>query len=733
MRMHTTTLLAFGFGNLAMLGWLAAAAAPLLIHLWSRHRFREAPWAAMQFLLAAMRKNARRLQLQQWLLLAIRTLIIALVVLAVAEPYGEQLLAGGSGVPTHKVLVLDASFSMDHRDDSATRFARAKAAAVEIVRQSRPADSFTVIVMATPVRTVIGREVIDHAAVIAVIESLKQSHTVADLSGALALIEETIQQKPSDRRAASRHEVYFFTDVQRKTWQPEAMDSLNDKIAALSKQATLALLDVAKPNSANLAITDLRTSTPFVTTNRTATIDVTVHQFADEPRAQCVVELLVDGEPVGEQTIDVAANSNAAARFTQRFPSAGQHTIHARVTGDRLEIDNSRWLVVPVRDEVRVLCIAGQNGAARYVADALNPDPAGDSPIQPVIISEGDFADVDLSDFNCVFVCNVAQFTPGEAQRLTRYAEAVGGIVFFLGNRVIAENYNSYAKKPTSTANGDTSGSLIPAQLGEIMNQPSFGLDPLEYRHPIVAPFRGRERAGLLTTPVTRYHRLELPRDNSEIAVAAAMQNGDPFIVAAPLGRGRTILVATDGSLASVDATTGEPWTSWPTWPSFLPLIRELLAYAMTGQQQNWQQLVGTPLSSDALPSSLQTTALTSLKIERPDGQTAPISTHTTPGGDSWSYANTDVSGIYTLRGLPDDATHQFAVNVDTTESDLAAADPQQLPTELKRDNIAGDTDRQSPDANLSRAGLNESFLWIALAFLFIESFLAWQFGRGVA
>src|SRR5215218_4183629 len=105
----TSLLLAFGFGNLAMLGWLAVAAAPLLIHLWSRHRFREAPWAAMQFLLAAMRKNARRLQLQQWLLLVVRTLIILLVVLAVAEPYGERLLAGGRTAPTHKILVIDGS------------------------------------------------------------------------------------------------------------------------------------------------------------------------------------------------------------------------------------------------------------------------------------------------------------------------------------------------------------------------------------------------------------------------------------------------------------------------------------------------------------------------------------------------------------------------------------------------------------------------------------------------
>ena len=72
----TKPLLAFGFTNLAMLGWLAAAAAPLLIHLWSRRRFRQVSWAAVEFLRAAVRKNARRLRLQNWLLIALRTLLI---------------------------------------------------------------------------------------------------------------------------------------------------------------------------------------------------------------------------------------------------------------------------------------------------------------------------------------------------------------------------------------------------------------------------------------------------------------------------------------------------------------------------------------------------------------------------------------------------------------------------------------------------------------------------------
>src|SRR5436190_20130037 len=135
-------LIAFGFANLAMLGWLAAAAAPLLIHLWSRHRFRESPWAAMQFLLAAMRKNARRLQLQQWLLLAVRTLIILLVVLAVAEPYGMRLLAEGGAAPVHKILVIDGSYSMSYRAGSSTNFANTKQLASELVTKSGSGDVF---------------------------------------------------------------------------------------------------------------------------------------------------------------------------------------------------------------------------------------------------------------------------------------------------------------------------------------------------------------------------------------------------------------------------------------------------------------------------------------------------------------------------------------------------------------------------------------------------------------
>lgn len=761
-------LLAFGFTNLAMLGWLAAAAAPLLIHLWSRHRFREAPWAAMQFLLAAMRKNARRLQLQQWLLLAVRTLIIVLTVLAVAEPYSVPLLAGGNSAPIHKVLVVDGSFSMAYRGDANTIFTRAKQLAAQLVRESRQGDVFTVVDMGQPARLIVGPDVIDHTAVATQIESLAPSCAAADLAGAVALIQKAITPDKVSKVLPTKSEIYFFTDLQRSTWNHSATEDsqsaarpgsrqairnpeyllgaeIGSILAVLAQKASLTIIDLGQPQPDNLAVTNLSTTDSFVTPGRDVSFDATLHQFAQEPRKQCIVEFLVDDVPVGEQTVDVPGGGDATVRFTHRFQAAGSHAICVRAAGDHLDVDNSRWLAVPVRGEVRVLIVAGRAGGAKYLADALNPNPAGDSPIRPVIISEGDLADVKLGEFDCVFLANVAQLTSSEAERLNRYAAGGGGIVIFLGDRVVPESYNTLAAggrgrgsaEPQAAPPGGSRAldpshpaqPLLPARITELVTQPQFGLDPLDYRHPIVSPFRGRERAGLLTTPVARHYRLEVPKDRPSTEVAATLPGGDPFIVTAPVGNGRVVLVATDGSLSSVDTTTGEPWTNWPTWPSFLPIVRELLSYAAGNRHDHWQQFVGTPLASRGVPAP----GAMNLKVKRPDGRTALISIQSTPAGAEWTYSDTSVSGIYSLEGLPEGQTQLFAVNVDTAESNLEKADAQQLPPELVVRSTWQDTTAAKTADVLTQSSWNQSLLWGVLALLFAESFMAWHFGRGTA
>ena len=105
-----------------------------------------------------MRRKARRLRFEHWLLLAIRTLLIVLVVLAVAEPSWETTGAVLSrGGQTHRTLVIDGSYSMGYRPADKSRFDEAKQLARRIIEESPQGDAFTLVLMSAPPRVVVGQ------------------------------------------------------------------------------------------------------------------------------------------------------------------------------------------------------------------------------------------------------------------------------------------------------------------------------------------------------------------------------------------------------------------------------------------------------------------------------------------------------------------------------------------------------------------------------------------------
>src|SRR5262245_17401673 len=157
-------LLGFLFETpLAALGVaVAGASIPLVIHLLNRRRYRVVNWAAMRFLLAAQRRKARRMRLEQATLLAIRAAVILLLVFAMASvtPWAEAMwlrlfpdqgiIATAVGHRSHKIIVIDGSFSMAAKLAERSCFERARDLAIQIVRQSSDADGFSVVLMAAP-------------------------------------------------------------------------------------------------------------------------------------------------------------------------------------------------------------------------------------------------------------------------------------------------------------------------------------------------------------------------------------------------------------------------------------------------------------------------------------------------------------------------------------------------------------------------------------------------------
>src|SRR3954465_7802441 len=116
--MHSITLiLAFGFlSPVLMAAGAGAASIPIVIHLLNKRKFRVVVWAAMEWLLAAQRRNARRLRFQRWLLLAIRCLAILLIAAGIAELILQNTALGNLlGEQRAVVILWDDSYSMGYQ------------------------------------------------------------------------------------------------------------------------------------------------------------------------------------------------------------------------------------------------------------------------------------------------------------------------------------------------------------------------------------------------------------------------------------------------------------------------------------------------------------------------------------------------------------------------------------------------------------------------------------------
>ena len=119
------------------LAGVIAATGPVIIHLLNRRRFRVINWAAMDFLLEALQRNRRMLQLRDLLLLALRTAALLLFGLALARPYLSSSSEAVSGNdPLHAILVMDNSLSMGYEKlDGSLLLDEAKAKAKEFLEE----------------------------------------------------------------------------------------------------------------------------------------------------------------------------------------------------------------------------------------------------------------------------------------------------------------------------------------------------------------------------------------------------------------------------------------------------------------------------------------------------------------------------------------------------------------------------------------------------------------------
>lgn len=728
------SLMLLAFGELG-LGWLGVAGLPIVIHLLHRQRHRVMDWAAMRWLLAAMKKNRRWVRLEQWLLLAVRTLILGLVVLAMSKPAVQQ--DGGFfssvGSPRHHVLVLDNSLSMQYGDGELRRWQRAKEIATSILDAARQGDLASVVILGTPTTTLVRKASPNLVSVAEEIESLQAQDGVARIPDAVDPILGVFQDSPVD---ASNRRVYLITDMQRSTWLGEndavAPAELARRLQSISEGALTSVIDVSGEESPNLAVVQIEQVDPLAVRGRPTVLRATLANFGSVDRSDVSLELRVDGEVELVDSIDLPAGQQKVVAFSPVFSQAGDRSVEVRLAADALPVDNSGWLVARVREALSVLVIDGQpSGEAfesetDYLATALSP-PRNDGTydfVRVVTKLESELLEGSLDEYDLVVLANVGQLTPNEARAVGQFAHRGGGVLFCLGPLVDLAAYNKVAH---SAENG-----LLPVRLLDVAgsddpNASPITFQPGDYSHPLIADFRDNEQAGLLTAKIVRYVRVEVP-PQSQAEVALAYSSGDPAVVLAPYGRGRVGVVTTSADLE---------WNAWAVSPSYLPVMQQLAQLLVSGRVQRQTLRVGDPISFPLPEGTFDVDAAVTRpeRFGRPEVESAKNELHS--GVTCLDYTNTDWSGVYRFAiGSPIGEDWAAAVNPWPIESNL-----DKIPEEELRSTLPGwdfrmlrqwEPDQPMPSSTASDSGsIHRAILYVVLGLVFLESVLAWRFGRG--
>lgn len=615
MSLFAPILAAFITPGFAVAG-LALAAVPIIIHILNRRRFKVVQWAAMEYLLAAMKRNRRRLKFEQWLLLATRCLVLALMGLALSRPLGcgGNALAGlGQRVGLH-VIIIDTSYSMAYeagRPNARTHLDQAKLIAGGLVERLGGQESVVLITAGAPARAVLERPSYDLAGVQGAIERIEQEYGATDIAGALRIA----QRIAAENESLPKRMIYLITDGTRSAWDTPQAEQVKTLALDLSRQFKFRHYNLGRPNQWNHAVVGLSTEGNLVTTRFDALFLADARAYGTAP--ETLVQWKLDDQVLsGGATVRLSTDNPPQTRSAQ-FTRGGPHVVSASLlSDDRLRIDNSQLRVVDVASELKTLIVEGDrgvgllDGSAAFLDLALAPPAPPEraaagmrttSYVSPELISEIELGNKVLTEYSAVILTNVPTIQPTIADQLQKYVESGGTLLMFMGPRVSTDSYNE-----TLVPRKLLPGPLV-RQVNTANDQEAFGFDfnPSDVRHPYLNVFRNEPNTGLDTAQVFTYIQMALP-ENAPVERVLDFRTGaggdnttdkDPAITVHTLGQGRIVFVA----------TTADPeWTLFPAKPAYVVLMHELLSGSVrTGDA--WMNLtVGEPL---VLPRTVRLTA----------------------------------------------------------------------------------------------------------------------------
>ena len=347
-----------------MLWLLPLGLLPVVFHLFFRVRRQPRRFSSLLFFLAADPRLSARRRLRDWLLLAVRCLLLLALLLALARPVRRG--RAGSGLTL--AVVVDNSASMQAADPSGeSRLARAMSAATLLCEDEAVAFAGLGTTVADPPASMPPGVTADRARLRAALGSIRPTHASGE---PLKALQAAVAAVRGARRTVG--EVHLLTDLQAAEWTsaagtldlPPGIDLLIHDVADDGDLAGgVGIAALAPPSRPRLA-------------GRPWPARLLLQNAGD---ADAEVILNIEAGAAGghhRETVAVPARGARELQVAIRAPDGDEQRVRAWLEGRAASTASEAWLALPPAAGAEALLVGGE-APHGLLAPALAPGDEG--------------------------------------------------------------------------------------------------------------------------------------------------------------------------------------------------------------------------------------------------------------------------------------------------------------------------------------------------------------------
>lgn len=633
---------------------LLAALIPVAIHLIRRDNPPQVVFSTLRFFEQTQRKQFFFQRFQQWLLLLLRALVVALIALAFARPFFSQSISSAVDIaPKSVVVALDTSMSMSYEN----YFEKAKSEAREFLNTLNPGDEATLILFADEVQATYGPTT-DFSQLTAVLNGLDEtSYQSTRLLPALRLANDVLKNSQFNEKS-----IYVFSDFQTGSFQNAELNSVDDD-SEVQSESTYRLdpgvalfLEQApfdgdknkiseKAETKNLAITGVRapayvrlesgnqesnnqSSNNQNSNNRSTTnpdyfnIYVGVRSLGNVKVNQSTLKVFIDqdnGETeVANVPIDLTHKSEQVITVPVPILASAKNTYRGKVVVDdnNFATDNTGYFTIDVLPPIQVFVLNGEasnnwyDDESHWFRLALSPNDllkenasAAMNNSSPAQTSTAEIKNEGESKAFQVAAMSVDVLSRSSADERNAIEQINNADVVVLLNTHVDNNEIKSALQRYTENGGSVFMALGDRVRARNFNENLSSLSPasLINRHIF------SDNDYLFIADVEKRHPILQPIDidwtarfdgfwrmkpAEDAKVIMTFDNGEPALIEKNIGQGKVLVF---GSTLDVE------WNNFPLQAVYLPFVQETLQYLSQTPDKKSSYRIGDFIDAEQL------------------------------------------------------------------------------------------------------------------------------------